>query len=85
MKKIISFVFGLGLIVNALLFVPQIIAIWNAKSAEGVSIITFGGFNLVQLAGILHGYFQRDRSLMVGMLAALVTCGTVTFLAIIYK
>ena len=32
----------------------------------------------------LHGYFQHDYALMVGMLASLVTCGSVTVLAMRY-
>lgn len=85
MREIIAVVFGLGLIINALLFIPQGVAIWRSRSAEGVSILTFFGFCVMQAIGVLHGYFERDWSLMVGMAVSLVTCGAVTALAIVFR
>ena len=52
MKEIVAVIFGLGLGCNALLFVPQVLAVWRKKSDEGISLITFGGFS------VLH----RDRA-----------------------
>jgi MtN3 and saliva related transmembrane protein len=85
MKQIVSVVFGLGLLCNALLFVPQALAVWRKKSDEGISLITFGGFNILQAIGIVHGYYQQDLSLMLGMAASLISCGTVTFLTLVYR
>jgi MtN3 and saliva related transmembrane protein len=85
MKQIVAVVFGLGLLGNALLFVPQAIAVWRKKTDEGVSLITFGGFSVLQIIGIVHGLYQRDPSLTLGMAASLLTCGTVTVLTIAYR
>lgn len=85
MKQIVSVVFGLGLLCNALLFVPQALAVWRKKSDEGISLITFGGFNILQAIGIVHGYYQQDLSLMLGMAASLISCGTVTWLTLVYR
>ena len=85
MKEIVAVVFGLGLIGNALLFVPQVIAVWRKKSDEGISLITFGGFSVLQAIGIVHGIYQRDPSLVLGMAASLLTCGSVTALTIFYR
>jgi MtN3 and saliva related transmembrane protein len=85
MKQIVAIVFGLGLGGNALLFVPQIIAVWRKKTDEGISLVTFGGFSVLQMIGIVHGYFQQDYSLILGMAASLLTCGTVTALTILYR
>jgi MtN3 and saliva related transmembrane protein len=85
MKQIVAIIFGLGLGRNALLFVPQIVAVWRKKTDEGISLITFGGFSVLQAIGIVHGYFQQDLSLMLGMAASLLTCGTVTALTIFYR
>ena len=63
------------------LFVPQVGHLWRTKTSQGVSILSFAGFNTLQAIGALHGYFQHDMALMVGMLASLMTCGTVTGLA----
>ena len=85
MKDFVALLFGLGLGCNALLFVPQIIAVWRKRSDEGISLLTFGGFSVLQIIGIVHGLYQHDPSLTIGMAASLLTCGTVTVLTIFYR
>jgi MtN3 and saliva related transmembrane protein len=85
MKQIVAVIFGLGLICNALLFVPQVIAVWRKKTDEGISVITFGGFSILQAIGIMHGIYQQDLSLILGMAASLLSCGTVTLLTLFYR
>lgn len=85
LKEIIAWLFGLGLLGNALLFVPQLITVMRKKSSEGVSLITFGGFSILQIVGILHGVFQRDLSLIFGMSASLLTCGSLTLITLYYR
>jgi MtN3 and saliva related transmembrane protein len=85
MKEFVAVIFGLGLLGNALLFVPQAIAVWRKKSDEGISLVTFGGFSFLQAIGIVHGLYQRDLSLTLGMAASLLTCGTVTLLTVLYR
>lgn len=85
MKQIVAFVFGLALIGNAMLFVPQALAVWRKKSDQGVSLVTFGGFCILQVIGVIHGIYQRDNSLIAGLGASFLTCGTVTFLTVVYR
>lgn len=85
MRDAIAFLFGLGLLGNAALFVPQAIAVWRKKTDEGISLITFGGFSILQVIGIVHGVLEHDMSLTVGMAASLLTCGTVTVLTVFYR
>jgi MtN3 and saliva related transmembrane protein len=85
MKEIVAVIFGLGLGCNALLFVPQVLAVWRKKTDEGISLITFGGFSVLQVVGIVHGIYQQDWSLILGMSASLLTCGSVTGLTIFYR
>lgn len=85
MKEIVAVVFGLGLVCNALLFVPQVLAVWRKKTDEGISLITFGGFSVLQVIGIIHGLYQHDLSLILGMSASLLSCGTVTALTVFYR
>ena len=85
MKQIFEWLFGLGLGCNALLFVPQVLAVWRKKTDEGISLITFGGFSVLQAIGIVHGLYQHDLSLILGMAASLLTCGSVTALTIYYR
>jgi MtN3 and saliva related transmembrane protein len=85
MKEIVAVIFGFGLLCNALLFVPQVLAVARKKTDEGISLVTFGGFSVLQLIGIVHGVFQRDPSLIVGMAASFLSCGTVTALTLFYR
>ena len=85
MKEIVAVIFALGLFCNALLFVPQVLAVWRKKTDEGISLITFGGFSVLQCIGIVHGVYQRDASLIVGMGASLLSCGSVTALTVFYR
>ena len=85
MKEIVAVAFGLGLLGNALLFVPQAIAVWRKKTDEGISLVTFGGFCLLQILGVIHGVYQHDNSLIVGLGTSFLTCGTVTFLTVVYR
>ena len=85
MRQIVAWIFGLGLVGNALLFVPQAMALWRKKTDEGVSLVTFGGFSVLQVVGIVHGVYEHDWSLTLGMAASLLTCGTVTGLTVMYR
>jgi MtN3 and saliva related transmembrane protein len=85
MKQFVAVVFGLGLVCNALLFVPQALALWRKKNSEEVSLLTFGGFSVLQAIAIVHGFYQHDLSLILGMAASLITCGTVTYLTLYYR
>jgi MtN3 and saliva related transmembrane protein len=85
MKQIVAIVFGLGLFGNAALFVPQALALWRKKNAEGISLLTFGGFNVLQVVAVVHGFYQHDLALILGMVASFITCGSVTFLALFYR
>jgi MtN3 and saliva related transmembrane protein len=85
MRQFVAIVFGIGLFGNALLFVPQAIAVWRKKTDEGVSLITFGGFSVLQVLGVIHGLYEHDNSLILGLGASFITCGTVTALTIFYR
>ena len=85
LKDIVAVAFGLGLLGNAALFVPQAVRIVRSKSAKDVSLLTFAGFNLLQAIGIAHGVLQNDMSLLLGMVASFLGCGAVTVSALVYR
>jgi MtN3 and saliva related transmembrane protein len=85
MKEMVAVLFGLGLMGNALLFVPQGVAVWRKKSDAGISLVTFGGFCLLQIVSVIHGFYQHDLAMILGMGASLLTCGSVTALTIFYR
>lgn len=71
--------------VNAMLFLPQAIKIYKTKNVQGLSWITFFGFNLIQIFTILHACIHSDYALMFGFMLSFVTCGIVAFLIFFYK
>lgn len=81
----IEFGFGASLLANALLFIPQIISLLKKKSSEGLSLITFLGFNVIQIFTLFHGLSTHDDLLVIGYLFSIVTCGTVSFLIAFYR
>jgi MtN3 and saliva related transmembrane protein len=85
MREIVAIIFGLALLGNAALFVPQALAVWRKKSDEGISLVTFGGFCVLQVIGVVHGVYEHDNSLIVGLGASFLTCGTVTLLTTVYR
>ena len=82
---IIQIAFSSALFINAMLFIPQAIKLWRTKSTLGLSLITFGGFNLIQIAVILHGIILKDFLLILGYSISLITCGIVTLLIIFFR
>jgi MtN3 and saliva related transmembrane protein len=84
-KYFIELFFGVGMFINALLFLPQIIKLYKTKKTKGLSLITFVGFNIIQLFSFLHGYIHNDKIFMFGMLLSFFLCGSITFLIIFYN
>lgn len=82
---VINLIFSAALFFNAILFIPQAVRIVKEKTAEGISLITFSGFLIIQLATVFHAVAVHDYILMSGYLLSLMTCGSVTLLALIYK
>lgn len=77
--------FFLGLLANAFLFVPQALALYRLKESKSVSLITFLGFNVIQVFTAIHAYLVSDSLLLIGSILAFITCGTVTFLVFLYR
>lgn len=84
-KNFIEIMFSMGLFVNAMLFVPQIVKLIRTKSAEGLSLLTFAGFSIIQIFTILHAYIAKDYILFFGFVLSFMLCGTVTVLIVVYK
>ncbi len=82
---IIETIFSLGLFINAGLFIPQIIKLYKTKNSKGFSLLTFGGFNIIQLFTVLHGFLHEDLLLIIGTTLSLVTCGCVSVMVVLYR
>jgi MtN3 and saliva related transmembrane protein len=77
--------FSLSLLANALLFIPQAVKLYRTKNITGLSLLTFAGFNVIQVFTVLHGYLQKDYLLILGYLLSLITCGACTWMIIAYR
>lgn len=84
-EYVVQYGFSISLLANAALFIPQIITLLKKQSALGVSLITFVGFNIIQLFTMLHGLLEKDYLLAGGYFLSLITCGWVSCLIIYYK
>jgi len=82
---VIHTLFSLALFINAVLFIPQAIRIFKAKSSESVSLVTFLGFVMIQFTCVLYGLLKDDWILTIGFLTAMATCSSVVIMAFIYR
>ena len=82
---LIEMFFSLGLFINAALFVPQAIQLYRTKDSTAFSLLTFGGFNLIQIFTMLHGLLLHDYILAAGFFLSVLTCGTVTVMIVVYR
>lgn len=83
--NVVDFIFGIGLFINAMLFIPQAVKVYQHKDSTGLSILTFLGFNFIQLLFALHGLIVRDYLLFFGMGLSFFTAGSVTLGIILYN
>jgi MtN3 and saliva related transmembrane protein len=75
----------MAMFINAGLFIPQIVKLVKTKDAGDLSLMTFLGFNFIQLFMALHGLLNNDTLLLTGALISLVTCGSVSILIMKYR
>ena len=84
-RDVIDFIFSSALFINAILFIPQALKIYQQKSAKDVSIFTFLGFLFIQIAIIAHGIIAKDMLLIYGYLLSVITCGSVVIFSLYYR
>ena len=84
-KESLEIFFAFSLLFNALLFIPQSVKIIRDKSAKGVSLLTFLGLVVIQLATIIHAYVTNDVVLFWGYILSIITTGCVVVLILIYR
>jgi MtN3 and saliva related transmembrane protein len=84
-KFISEFLYGAALFFNASLFIPQAWRIFKEKRAEEVDLITFCGFNVIQLLGFIDGLYNQDYALVIGQAISFLACALVTVQLLYYK
>ncbi|HLX55106.1 MAG TPA: PQ-loop domain-containing transporter [Aquella sp.] len=84
-STVINVIFGVALFVNGLLFIPQITRLFKTKHANNISLVTFAGFNVMNLFAVLHGIVVNDKILVIGYGLSVITNTIVTILIVKYK
>lgn len=82
---IIELSFLISLLINAMLFIPQIMRLLANKDSKELSFITFFGFWLINLVTALHGFITKDYLLAYGTILSLITGGLVVWLIVYYR
>jgi MtN3 and saliva related transmembrane protein len=57
----------------------------KTKNSQNVSLVTFLGFNAIQLFVIFHGVIHKDSLLIYGNLIRFIICAMVSYLIILYR
>ncbi|MFZ2555382.1 MAG: hypothetical protein WAZ27_02735 [Minisyncoccia bacterium] len=70
-------------IANPFFMFPQLVGIWTTGATEGISIITLVMLVILQCGFALHGFFLRDKPLMVSNGAAGLV-SLITTLSVLY-
>jgi uncharacterized protein with PQ loop repeat len=83
--EIIEKTFFGALLVNALLFLPQIILLLRVKKSDSVSVFMFCSFAIIQVISIIYGYIKKDIYMVIGYSASLVTCIITIFLIFFFR
>ena len=76
---------AIGAIVNALLFVPQIVKLVRVRRAEGVSTAMYAGFLVLQVVTGVDLVFHRIWALATGMAASAIATSAILVLALHYQ
>ncbi len=84
-KEISDWALGVSLLINGCLFIPQAWNLFCRKNSQGVSLLTFGGFCIMQLVAIVNGYYHNDWAMVYGYGYSFITCAFVVLLISIYR
>ena len=84
-KLISDITFLMGLIVNAALLGLQCWRLYKTKDHYGLSFITFFGFLIIQVLGIINGIYNADFALTIGYGASAVVNLILVLLLVYYR
>ena len=79
-QNIVDLLFGTALVVNAIVFLPQIIKVLRRKTSHVLSILTLGGWIFLQLTLLFYGIVNRNYLLALSCVFSLLTCIVVVIL-----
>lgn len=54
-----------GAFVGPIFTLPQVLAVWGARSAAGVSIITWAAYTVAAMGWLYYGILHKDKPIIV--------------------
>jgi uncharacterized protein with PQ loop repeat len=72
-------------IITILMTIPQVLSVWMNRSAEGVSIITWGTYLVSACVWLVHGLKQRDPTIYRACVAWIVLDAAIVVGALLFR
>jgi uncharacterized protein with PQ loop repeat len=72
-------------IITIVMTIPQVLSVWMHRSAEGVSIITWGTYLVSACVWLAHGLERRDPTIYRACIAWIVLDAAIVVGALVYR
>jgi len=83
--SIFEFLFALGILINASVYIPQALKLIKIKHAREISLLTFSAFNIFLFIQLIYAFVNHDAHLFWGSLLILCSSLFVTLLIVYYR
>jgi uncharacterized protein with PQ loop repeat len=71
--------------ITILMTIPQVVSVWMNRSAEGVSIITWGTYLVSACVWLVHGLRQKDPTIYRACIAWIILDAAIVVGAIVFR
>ena len=72
-------------VVNIIATLPQVLLIWTEKSADGISVLSWGYYTFFAAMLLVYGILHREKPIIVNYTGGTILYGLVLIGAILYK
>lgn len=72
-------------ILTILMTIPQVLSVWMSRSAQGVSIITWGTYLASACVWLVHGIRKRDPTIYRACIAWIILDAAIVVGAIVFR
>ena len=85
MQAVINILYELTMYGLVITFLPQIIRIIKKRNVEGISLIAFLGFGILQFISAVHGYYTHNTPLLISMILSMIATGIIVLQIVYYR
>lgn len=82
-KRLDGLMYFVG-IIGPLVSIPQLIEIYDKRSAEGISVLTWAGYTVMGLFWLAYGVVHREKPIIITQCLWLVMNGAILIGALLY-